>query len=322
MSKAVQTCKNCTSEKDCPDDTQGCSSLGVCGTCAAKVGEEGIAACRPTSAITKPERNVQKRCSSTADCKGGGCDCNADLKLCVDQGIAKAKSAACPTCATDADCPGSTCHESKKCQRCWLPAALDGIKACHDVGTAEDVPEPSNSRANNSNIPQSNSNSHQDLAPCISTSWLRERGLEHAAIHHGGTANVLCVPGLPELPCGTPGHLLREYASGSGGCNLVTYREVCARRRGCIKSATAVSQLSHAFDWSQFKAAGALEGSTVQLTSLSAHPLSSPSSPSRFVAYLADRLNSAGLGALCNAVALSPHRVHVIHGAELAREAS
>jgi len=42
----------------------------------------------------------------------------------------------------------------------------------------------------------------------------------------------------------------------------------------------------------------------LELTSLSAHALSSPKSPSRLMANVGDYLNRVGLGSICNAVAL------------------
>lgn len=141
---------------------------------------------------------------------------------------------------------------------------------------------------------------------CIATAWLKQRGLENAAILHAGFCAVFCIP---SLPCGTPGHLLRQ-CNKFLRCTLVTYREVCETRSDCIESTTAVSQLSHSFEWSAFRAPGKEEGTTLELTSLSVHSLSSPSSPYRFIANAADRLNSMGLGSICNAVALFAHRLN------------
>lgn len=164
-----------------------------------------------------------------------------------------------------------------------------------------------------------------DAEPCISTAWLRDQGLEHAAIRHAGVANVLCITGLP---CASPGHLLRECAGENGRCQLVTYREVCEKRGGCIKSATAVSQLNHKFAWDSFRTDS--KSTSLQLTSLSAHPFSSPMSPSRLLANTGDYLNRLGMGWICNEVArLSAHFYRfsrydfpgqfefVLHGAKL-----
>lgn len=114
-------------------------------------------------------------------------------------------------------------------------------------------------------------------------------------------------PTLPGLPCRTAGHILRECTNRTGDCRLVTYREVCERRNDCVASTAAVSQLSHTLDWSQFIFAGDVEGSRLEFTSLSAHALSFPTSPSRIIAHVCDHLNSIGLGSVSNMVALLPH---------------
>lgn len=107
-----------------------------------------------------------------------------------------------------------------------------------------------------------------DANPCISTAWIRPQSLEHATIRRAGVARVLCIPGLP---CGTPGHLLRECRNGIHRCDLITYREVCAQFGVCITSTAPVSQLSHTFGWASFRVVSKL--SVLELTSLSAHPL-------------------------------------------------
>jgi len=111
-----------------------------------------------------------------------------------------------------------------------------------------------------------------------------------AACHMSSAANET------SGPCATPGHLLRRERA------LVSYGEVCETRTDCIESTAAVSQLSHTYDWSRY-AAGSLE-----LTSLSAHPESTSSSPSRLLATLADVLNKNGLGSVCNFVAVLPYK--------------
>jgi len=132
--------------------------------------------------------------------------------------------------------------------------------------------------------------------PCIATQWLAERGLMSRALRHStGTAEVLCI-NSSGLPCGTPGHLLRESRTGL----LRSYAEICSVK-DCISTSVAVSQLSHQYDWSIFGENG------LQLTALSAHPDSTTYSPSRIVARLADNLNEMGLGLISNFFALVPH---------------
>ena len=138
---------------------------------------------------------------------------------------------------------------------------------------------------------------------CISTTWLFQRGLEHAALRHSQTTRVVCIAGLPDIPCGTSGHLLRVCTTDRSSCSLTTYREICTKRSDCVSTTMPVSQLSHTFDWSQFNW-NSNEGLIYELTSLSANPNSSKFALSRVVAIVADRLNRVGLGSFCNKVSL------------------
>jgi len=140
--------------------------------------------------------------------------------------------------------------------------------------------------------------------PCISTQWLVERGLQGAVLRNSGTSNqnVLCIPDdNGNIPCGTPGHLLREANTGK----LISYQTVCDERKDCIRSAMPVSQLSHDYDWSFYRTG------KFELTSLSAHPDSKSNdyAPSRILAALADMLNTAGLGRLCDSFVLLSHKI-------------
>ena len=140
---------------------------------------------------------------------------------------------------------------------------------------------------------------------CISSQFLFERGLEHSAIRHHGVADVLCIPGLP---CGTPGHLLRECSRTSDvSCRLVSYDRVCRDRKDCIQSRMPVSQLKHSHDWSVYRVNS---GSTsLSLTSLSADPEGSLFAPSYIVAKIADTLNAVGLGFICDSIVSVPHKL-------------
>lgn len=326
--KKQQQCTKCSTKADCTGDARGCIR-GYCGTCMARASVETIRSCRPKSKSIP--KNARKGCANTntPDCKTG-CVCSAEVGThCVDKGKFRDKiRAACKSCANHRDCPSSLCGDDKKCDDCAFSAALDGMSDCHRVhilnrapnAAAPDASVAENPAAINStseNAPAGNPAGEDSFgdnptattspdAPCIATSWLSERGLMHAAIRHSGAENVLCVPGLP---CGTSGHLLRECINESSGCRLVTYREVCERPgRNCIRSTTAVSQLSHTYEWSKFSVVSVADGTSLQLTSLSAHPLSGASSPTRLIAYVADHLNSRGLGFICNAFSLLLHR--------------
>jgi len=149
------------------------------------------------------------------------------------------------------------------------------------------------------------SKASSDACYCISTQWLKARNLLHARIRPTAIAitiaPVLCIPGIGGLPCGTPGHLLRDQSG-----KLVSYRQVCATRSDCIESVMEVSQLSHSYDWSPHNFGN------FRLTSLSAHPLSSTTSlfsASRIIAHVTDLLNRAGLGFISNFIALLPSSV-------------
>lgn len=144
--------------------------------------------------------------------------------------------------------------------------------------------------------------SSRGKAAYISTAWLEKYHLENAIIKSIAFAKVLCVPGLP---CGTPGHLLRRCEYGIAGCRLLTYREACSNDLDCAESAMEVSQLSHTYDWSTFHTSSS-EDTIYELTSVSAHSLSGPWSPSRMVANAGDYLNRMGLGSVCNAFSLFP----------------
>jgi len=206
-------------------------------------------------------------CNSTAAETGCAdtCECHESMGFC----FAKARSDDIHSCHCKendscefTNVTGDTCS-SELCPGCVSKVDLKSIATC--VTAAENP-------------------------PCVSTAWLKSAGVAHATLRHAGMASVLCIPGST-LPCGTPGHLLRQ------GASLVSYREVCATRT-CVESAMHVSQLSHTFDWSVYKSVNGLE-----LTSLSAHPDSYNMSPSRIIAKFADALNRAGLGSVTNAVA-------------------
>lgn len=304
-------CEKCSNDADCPTgeatsrpgDKGRCHILlGVCSVCQERIVSESQKYCVPLS--TGTPKTAQQRCFSTTDCMNG-CKCHEQFNQCFDERILKERNIACPTCASHMDCPNSYCTKSKKCYSCWFFPALDAMRPC--LAKKKTV--------SNDFIPQE---SAPTKPACIATSWLRGRGLEHATIRHTGVAPVLCIS-RSSLPCATSGHLLRECTKGTRACKLKTYREVCQSREDCIESASAVSQLSHTFDWSQFKADGITERTTLELTSLSAHPYSGPSTPSRIFACIGNYLNSIGLGSLCNAAAKFTYRFGGLSKNDLAK---
>lgn len=134
---------------------------------------------------------------------------------------------------------------------------------------------------------------------CVSTSWLEENGFSHAILRKTGLAKVLC---LPDLPCATPGHMLRKYVRNR--YHLLTYAQVCAENNLCVESKTYVSQISHIQDWSFVKSGD------LSLTSVSVDPNSkSMLSISRLIAHLADHMNAKGFGRISNIIVLSRFRI-------------
>ncbi|KAA8495906.1 hypothetical protein FVE85_2061 [Porphyridium purpureum] len=74
---------------------------------------------------------------------------------------------------------------------------------------------------------------------CIDAEWIEARGLEkvHAS---DGMGDLLCITGLPELPCGTPGHVLEvsietDALMRTGNTALRTFAEVCSERDCSLK---------------------------------------------------------------------------------------
>lgn len=249
-----------------------------------------------------------------------GCICAGGQ--CLSESAFAPEIAKCQTCTLNSQCVGDPkgclTGRTNRCQTCTEQALAISFRACIPGEQPAARPAPVSQPApadqpasagqpapGTQTPPVANGQTNNATAnPCISTAWLKERNLEHAAIRHADDANVMCIPGLP---CGTPGHILRECSSGRGKCKLVTYREACEGRPDCIESTVAVSQLNNAFDWSSYRSS-TVEGVTLELTSLSAHPHSKPWSPSRLIANVADHLNSIGLGSICNALAVFPHR--------------
>lgn len=214
------------------------------------------------------------KCLNDTGCKDScGCQDFQVGKICASKTGVFVKGLSCDKCESDGDCAqGDTCAPGfERCVTCMSAA-----------------------------IKESNKNCQIGAPPCIETRWLRAQVLEHAVLRHAGPAQVLCPPGLP---CGTPGHLLRECNGAE--CILTSYRNACARRGDCVSSVTQVSQLSHAHDWSEYSIPHS--SSSLSLTSLSAHPEAKQYSTSMLVARATDALNRHGLGRVSNTVAMQPY---------------
>jgi len=192
--------------------------------------------------------------------------------------VALSSTLKCGLCLSDDDCGGGTCHGV--CEKCAIKAVKDAVKNCG--GTA--------------NVQSTSTEGGRLKNACISTAWLKERDLEHASIRAGTMSKVYCIS--DNLPCATPGHLLRDTTSGK----FLSYSEVCEMRLDCVESFMLVSQLDHTFDWSVYRS------SNLELTSLSVHPLSTHAATAYLIANAADILNRAGLGVISNTIALIPVR--------------
>jgi len=215
-----------------------------------------------------------KRCPrGVADCPLG-CACS-EHSLCIDKVVYGNATLACNK---KFGCARAVKKDTDDCIDCYEMVTERALVPC--------LPEPS-VNASKSQYMNQTADHNKQRASCVSSAWLLERNLHHATLGSSGIAKVICLPDS-SLPCGTPGHILRNAVNG----RLVTYREVCAHRSGCIHSTMLVSKLSHSFDWSEFKT----------LTSVSVHPSSSVLYLSRIVAAIANGLNRRGFGAVCNLI--------------------
>ncbi|KAI0560743.1 hypothetical protein FGB62_102g022 [Gracilaria domingensis] len=146
--------------------------------------------------------------------------------------------------------------------------------------------------------------SSESVPDCVETSWLKRNGLGHGILRERGASSVLCPP---NLPCATPGHLLRKCDIASS-CTLQTYAQTCKEREDCVYRCTEVSRLRNSVDWSMVSSSES-NGISLYLTSLSVHEHESRFPFSHGVAHLADWLNSRGLGDICDTVVLSLLRI-------------
>ena len=128
---------------------------------------------------------------------------------------------------------------------------------------------------------------------CISTAWIESNGLSHGIMQRGPVSRVLCIP---DFPCGTPGHAIRECNRGKSECKLKTYRDVCEQRGDCIASYLAVSQLMSSFDWSVVSRSACDLSGNLYLTSVSMNENASDYSFPRIIASIADMLIESGWG--------------------------
>lgn len=277
--------------------------------------------------VSPPSVNEFITCKTTEQCSSQ-CECLVGQNMCIDQQVVLAEYEKCPACGTDDDCTkqlGDICDSvSGRCTQCIIDIMGIATKDCTAVLPSPvplDIPEYSpmaivpspvsiSSAVTDTFVeedsllleaePQSDplqtaeayAEAEDAESACISTTWLERKELLRAAFPKSRTAAVMCIPGLP---CGTLGHILRQCSVGFR-CTLVTYKEVCSMREDCISTVMKVSRLRHAFDWSTF------HSGNLSLTSVSAHPESTIYDISRIIATIADKLNSKGLGYVCDAL--------------------
>ncbi len=280
------------------------------------------------------------KCSSTSECLNT-CECVPDVSICVNKAVAVTLLSKCTPCRGNEDCPNDVCETlTGMCAKCVITGMNAATKSCippkaatqketdvvsettgpvieftpvpvegkpvqvpstevsHEIETTETSDGTSISVVGDDEMAESS----PEPKKCVSTAFLRKHNLLDEAIVHGGSAKVLCIPGLP---CGTSGHLIRK-CNFQGLCDLVSYKEVCENRVDCVESRMQVSQLSHKYDWSKFQIKS--DDTTFSLTSLSVDPESRSTyfSFSRCVAIMTDFMIQYGMSSVCDVVAGSP----------------
>ena len=264
---AISNLRQCT---ECGDDSE-CSGVDKCVTnikrCQACAESKLRPAIAQCVAVEENSNNDKDAiCTSDKDCKNG-CNC---MKPKSRRSFCAKKSVIAGDKTCELMC-GQTSN-SAKCDECSEQLLNKAMKSC-------------------------------EQAVCVSTKFLVSHGLHGKAIRHFGSASVICIPGLP---CGTPGHLLREC--NEQVCKLVSYEQVCERRSDCVRTKMGVSQLKHSHDWSNYQVR--TKHTTISLTSLSADASATSSiAPSRILAKLIDTMNHVGLGKLSDVLAALPHNI-------------
>lgn len=289
------------------------------------------------------------KCTSTTDCINN-CECVPDVSICVNKEIATTQLSKCLPCGSDDDCPNDVCETlTGMCAQCVITGMNTATKTCipdtlpvtqNDENTVASTTEPKieltpapveitnqqpvqppttdesieNETESIDSVSFSAETDDVEIAEspepkkCVSTAFLRQNNLLHMALNHGEHANVLCIPGLP---CATSGHLVRSCTTDHS-CRLVTYREICDNRVDCIESRMPVSQLSHKYDWSQFRSIS--DSVVLSLTSLSVNPDSASAFyySSWTIAAVADMLIKNGLGIVCDMASVTPSTIHKV----------
>lgn len=178
------------------------------------------------------------------------------------------------------------------CNSCIQDATYYAISACiTDKPSASPVSEqkPTDSETETPVVAEPAPTPTTD---CVSTLWIEKNGFSDGIMKKFAKAPVLCIP---DLPCGTPGHALRECDIGNK-CRLHTYKEICEDRNDCVQSVMPVSRLRSSFDWSAVTKTTSDVSGSLTMTSISMHPDASYISVSRMIANVAEKLIQNGMG--------------------------
>lgn len=209
-------------------------------------------------------------------CEKGIKDCKClpgsdGLNVCMDPNKIQSAIKDCPICESDEECDGEdTCRE--------VAFGKGACKSCIDrIQSALESCNPK----------------------CVETEWLLENGFKEGILKESGVSHTFC---LPDLPCGTAGHLLRE-CDEKNTCKFVTYEEMCKKVSGCYSKITEVSRLKASFDWSVVKSnVYSNNRRSVSLTSLSIDLKGEKYLSSIFIAHLGDKMISYGQGRVVDAL--------------------
>jgi len=224
----------------------------------------------------------------------------------------------CPDCYSE-PCP--VCFSSLSqgrdiCEDCGIEAAQKAINVCKPPAPPSSNPAPPSS---NPAPPSSNPVPPSPLpytpipTPCVSTAWLENNGHSEGIHLKGGESPVFCIP---DFPCGTPGHIVRE-CNKENKCQLKTYAQICKDRGDCIENVEAVSQLKNSYDWSKVSRSACDLSGSLTLTSVSMNPNASKYSISSIIAHIGDSLNRNGYASITDALIHVP--IYVRDGMNYAR---
>lgn len=97
------------------------------------------------------------------------------------------------------------------------------------------IPASNTNPISQSEEPPTFSNDESEKYVCAPTHWVESHVLSHGFMRRGPMARVLCIP---DFPCGTPGHAIRESKLETSQCKLTMYE-----RGDCVEIVVHVSLL-------------------------------------------------------------------------------